>query len=111
MSFNKLKTETVAPSLPYLPLRARDAWEKYQAIKAELTRVNARVAELEKAKKEQDAILITMFPEGQGARRLPGGKLLVRKLITVEPQVVTPEMVGTTTRKGYSYPEYKEVEL
>ena len=109
---DKSNINTLVPKaqLPYLNKRAQDAWEKYQAIKAEKKRLEARIQELKKAEGEQDAILKTQFWDGEGERRLPGGILLSRHVIHVKDKVVTPEMVGSVITRGYSYPLYKELE-
>lgn len=95
--------------LPRLHQRALEAWEKYQAIKTEKSRLNARIKELEKAEKEQDSILFTQIGK-EGMRRLPGNLILSRKVVTVPDKIITQEMVGTVATKGYSYSIYKEIE-
>lgn len=96
--------------VPYLNRVAAEAYEKYRAIKEEKSRLQARIAELAKAEALQDNLLKTQFGEETKFRRLVGGLILTRKMIVVEPKIVTPEMVGTVVRKGYEYPEYKEIE-
>jgi hypothetical protein len=95
-------------SIPRLHRRAFEAYEKYCAIKEEEKRLNARLQELTKARKQEEATLATQFGTGD-SRRLPNNIILTRKVITVPDKIVTPDMVGSVVTKGYSYALYKEI--
>lgn len=99
----------IEKQLPVLHDRAELAWEKYQAIKNEKKRLQARLDELDKVQRELDQLLSTQFPDGQGRRRMSNGLFLERKIIPVPPLIVTADMFGDVVRKGYSYAQYKEV--
>jgi hypothetical protein len=66
---------------------------------------------LKKAKDGISELLSMQFNDECPYRRLPGGKVLERVITTVQDALITPDMkVGDVIRKGYSYPEYKEIE-
>jgi len=88
--------------------RALEAYEKYLAIKKERSLIEKRARELKKAQGKEEEVFSQLFEESD-TRRLPGGKMLVRVKHTVDPVVCTPEMVGQTVVKGYSYYTYEEV--
>lgn len=101
----------VETQLPVLHDRAVLAWEKYQAIKAEKRKLQARLDELDKVQKELDKLLSTQFPHGHGRRLMKNGIFLERKVIPVPALIVTADMFGDVVRKGYSYAQYKEVKV
>lgn len=98
-------------TIPRLGKNSLLAYEKWLAIKAERSRLQARLEELEEAQKDQEYIFSKQFDETHDSRRIPGNRILQQKFVTVADKLVTQEMVGTVVRKGYSFTTYKEVDL
>lgn len=98
----------VEPKAKRFTKRYEELYLKRREINKLIELAEQRVHDLKHGRKEVDKVLANAFADTDRLR-LADGTVIIRKVITVDPLLVTASMkIGDTLREGYSFVKYRE---